>query len=167
MAHDNNVHIGAAATGTTINIAQHQAREEKPHVEYSLIADSIERLPKSTVNRGALAFFASLFIPILGIVADGLGVLSYVGIQISKWQVLAVLVPVAIVGTALTKTKLKIAITKFDSNKAWFIDGRWVRRDDDGDYVTYRKTAPCIYPKCSGTVTVQPAPPRDNQITRS
>jgi hypothetical protein len=81
MTHDNNVHIGSAATGNTINISQHQGREEKRHVEYSPIANSIERVSQATVKRGALAFFASLSLPILGIVADTLGILSYVGVQ--------------------------------------------------------------------------------------
>ncbi|MGZ8876455.1 MAG: hypothetical protein ACXW1F_08310 [Halobacteriota archaeon] len=159
MAHDNNVSIGSVGTGNTINIAQHQA-PETPHVEYTAASDSIEHLSRSTVNRGAVAFIASLSFPILAIVADGLGVLSSLGVQ-TKWQVLAVLVAIAIVGTVLTKTKMKIATKTFKSNQAWFIDGRWVEREDDGNYVIYRKTAPCIYEKCSGTVFIQPAPPRE------
>jgi len=158
MAHDNNVSIGSVGTGNTINIAQHQA-PESPHIEYTVASDTVERVSRTEANKGAFAFYGSLSLPVLAIVADGLGVLSFLGIQ-TKWA-LAVLLPIAFAGAVLTNTKRKLATTTFTSNEARFIDGRWVEQEEDGSYVLYRKTSPCIYPKCSGTVFIRPAPPRE------
>jgi hypothetical protein len=161
MAHDNNVHIGSAATGSTINIAQHHAPEDKPHIVFTPDPHSMEHLSQSTINKGALAILASVSIPILGVVADVLGILGFLGIQTTTWQVLSVLVPIAVVGTLLSNPMQLFTATITRPNEARFIDGRWIERKEDGDYLTYRKTARCIYPKCSGTVFIQPAPPRE------
>lgn len=158
MTHDNNVSIGSIGTGSTVNIAQHQA-PNAPHIEYAVAADSIERVSSEEANKSALGFYGSLSLPILAIVADGLGVLSFLGVQTS-W-VLAVLLPLAAFGAYLTSAKRKLTTTTFGSNEALFIDGRWAEQEQDGSYLLYRKTAPCIYPKCSGTVFIQPAPPRE------
>lgn len=159
MTHDNNIHIGSIGTGNTVNIAQHQGPPSAPHLEYEVLEKSVRHLPKSEVNKGALAFWVSVSLPVLAIVADSLGVLSFLGIQ-TLWA-LAVVLPIAVVGAAVTNGKRKIAEHSFKPNEAWFIDGQWVEEDGNGDYVLYRKVAPCIYPKCSGSVTIVPAPPRE------
>lgn len=158
MTHDNNIHIGSIGTGNTVNIAQHQA-PSTPHLEYEVLEESLRCLPEPEVRKGVLAFWASTSLPVLTIVADSLGVLSFLGIQ-TMWA-LAVVVPIAVVGAAVTNGKRKIAAHSFKPNEAWFIDGQWVEKDDNGDYVLYRKVAPCIFPKCTGSVAIVPAPPRE------
>lgn len=158
MSHDNNVSIGSIGSGNTVNIAQHQTPSD-PRIEFAVAAHSVEHVSSRDANKGALAFYGSLSLPVLAIVADGLGVLSFLGIQ-TMW-VLAVLLPVAVVGAALTNEKRKLATANFKQGEARFFDGRWAEQEDDGSYVLYRKTAACIYPKCSGTVHIQPAPPRE------
>lgn len=158
MTHDNNINIGSIGTGNTVNITQQQV-PSTTHIEYGVLDASVRHLPKSEVNKGAFAFWASASLPALAIVADGLGVLSFLGIQ-TLW-VLAAVVPVAVIGATLTNGKRKIAEHSFKTNEAWFIDGKWVEQDDNGDYALYRKAAPCIYPKCSGSVAIVPAPPRE------
>jgi len=158
MANDNNVNIGSVGSGNTIHIAQHQA-PEAPHIEYLVNPDSVEHLSRSEVHKGVVGFFVSLALPILGIVADGLGLLSFLGVQ-TKW-VLAILVPIAVIGALITNSKRKLAQVTLPLGEARFIDGRWVERESNGDYVLYRKVAPCLYPKCSGSVLIQPAPLRE------
>lgn len=158
MMHDNNINIGSIGAGNTVNITQQQAPSAS-HIEYDVVDASVRHLSKSEVNKGALAFWASASLPVLAIVADSLGVLSFLGVQ-TLWA-LAVVVPIAAIGAAATNGKRKIVEHSFKVNEAWFIDGRWVEQDDDGDYVLYRKAAPCIYPKCSGSVAIVPAPPRE------
>jgi hypothetical protein len=87
MTHDNNVSIGSVGTGNTIHISQNQT-PSAPHIEYEIIPNSIEHVPSRDAYRDALGFYGSLSLPILGIVADGVGVLSFLGLQ-TKW-VLAV-----------------------------------------------------------------------------
>ena len=160
MTHDNNIHIGSIGTGNTINIAQHQASPSTTsYLEYKMLKESLQYQSKSKVNKGALAFWISASLPILAIVADSLGVFSFLGIQ-SLWA-LAVVVPFAVLGATLTNGKRKIAEHSFKPNEAWFINGQWVEKDDHGDYVMYRKVASCIYPKCTGAVSIVPAPPRE------
>ncbi|MES2115207.1 MAG: hypothetical protein V4578_08665 [Pseudomonadota bacterium] len=159
MTHDNNISIGSVGAGNTINIAQHQA-PSAPHIEYAVGPDSVEHVSRGDAIKSALTFYGSLLLPVLAITADGLGVLSFLGLQ-TRW-VLAVLLPIAIVGARLTSTRRKLATTTFVPNEAQFIDGKWAEKEDDGSYLLYRKTAPCIYPKCSGTVFIQPAPPREH-----
>lgn len=158
MTHDNRVSIGSVGTGNAITINQHQA-PDSPHIEYDVSEDTIEHLSRSHVNKGAFAFYGALALPVLAIVADSLGVLTFLGIQ-TKWA-MAVLLPMAVVAAVLTNTKRKIAETTFVPDTAMFIDGRWVEQERDGGYIRYRKTASCIYPKCSGTVSIHPAPPRE------
>ena len=159
MTNNNNINIGSVGgVGNTVNIAQHHA-PTNPHIEYTVSSDTVEHLSQSVVNKGALGFYGSLALPIFAIVADGLGFLSFLGIQ-TRW-VLAVLIPIAVIGALLTNTKRKIATSSFASNEARYIDGRWVELDPEGGYMLYKKTAPCIYPKCSGTVFIQPSPPRE------
>ncbi len=158
MTHDNNVSIGSVGAGNTIHISHHQA-PNAPHIEYAVAADSIEHVSAGEARKSALGFYGSLSLPILAIVADGLGVLSFLGIQ-TRW-VLAVLLPLAVVGAILTSTKRKLATTTFGHSEAQFVDGRWAEQEEDGSYLLYRKTAPCIYPKCTGIVFIQPAPPRE------
>ena len=160
MANDNNINVESiGGIGNTINIAQHHA-PTTPHIEYTISSGTVEHLSQPEVRNGALVFYGSLALPILAIISDGLGFLSFLGIQ-SKW-VLAVLFPIAVIGALLTSTKGKIAaLFFFDSNKQRFINGRWVKPNSQGGYVLYKKTAPCIYPKCSGTVFIRTAPPRE------
>jgi hypothetical protein len=159
MAHNNNnVNIGSIGAGNTVNITQKQTPDAR-HVEYSMVDGSIQHLSRSEINKGALTFWISASLPVLAIVADGLGVLSFLGLQ-TLWA-LAVVVPVAFVGAAITNGKRKIAEHSFIENEAWFIDDRWVEQNDDGDYFLYKKVATCIYPKCSGSVAIVPAPPRE------
>ena len=159
MTHDNNVSIGSVGTGNTVNIAQHQA-PSTPHIEYAVADQSVEHVSRWEAKKSAFAFYGSLSLPVLAIVADGLGVLSFLDLK-TMW-VLAVLLPIAVFGAVLTSTKRKLATTTFSPNEARFVDGRWAEQEQDGSYLLYRKTAPCIYPKCSGTVFIQPAPPREH-----
>ena len=158
MAHDNNINIGSIGTGNTVNITQQQIPGAH-HVEYSVVEDSVQHLSQSEVNKGALTFWASALLPVLAIAADSLGVLSFLGVQ-TLW-VFAVVIPIAVIGVALTNSKRKISEHSFKVNEARFINGQWVEQNDNGDYVLYQKVAPCIYPKCTGSVTIVPAPPRE------
>lgn len=158
MPHDNNVSIGSVGAGNTINIAQHQA-PDAPRIEYSVATDSIERVSQLQATKGAVTFYGSLSLPVLAIVADLLGTLSFLGIQ-TKWA-LVVTLPLAVIGANLSNTRRKLVTTTFKPNEAQFVDGRWAEQEDDGSYVLYRKTAPCIYPHCSGTVFIRTAPPRE------
>lgn len=158
MANDNNVSIGTVGSGNTININQQQ-EATPPHIEYQIAKSSVEHLPKSDVQHGALVWIGSIILPVLALVADSVGVLAFLGFQ-TKW-VLAVVLPFAIFGAILTNTKRKIAFESFSPNVAQFIDGNWVEQQADGNYVRYTKAARCIYKKCRGTVYIQPAPDRE------
>jgi hypothetical protein len=68
---------------------------------------------------------------------------------------------VAMFGVMMFNTKRKIATSSIPSGQARFIDGRWVQRDETGDYLLYRKTAPCSYEGCHGTVRIQTPPARE------
>jgi hypothetical protein len=158
MANDNNINIGSIGTGSTVNIAQHQA-PETPLIEYAVVQGSVSHLSPTEVHKGVLAFWGSASLPILAMVADSLGVLSFIGVQ-TIW-VLAVVIPVAFVIAAMNNDKRKIAELSPKRNEAKFIEGRWVEQDEDGNYLLYRKAAPCTYPKCAGSVSISPAPPRE------
>src|SRR5881394_636664 len=135
MTHANNVSIGSVGTGNTVNIAQHQA-PNTPHIEYAVAAHSVEHVSRAEASKSAFAFYGSLSLPVLAIVADGLGGLSFLGLQ-TKW-VVAVLLPIAVVGAVLTNAKRKLATTTFNPNEARFVDGRWAEQEQDGGYLLYR-----------------------------
>lgn len=159
MANDNNVTIGTMGSSNSIYISQNQ-NETPGHIEYEIIPNSIERISRETANRGTLSFFGSVALPVLAVVADVLGVFSFLGIQ-TKW-VLSIVLPIALIGALLNNSKWKLSTTFFRSNEARFINGKWVEKSESGDFVLYRKSASCIYPKCQGTVQIQPAPPREH-----
>ena len=158
MTPDNYINIGAIGTGNTVNIAQHQAPEAS-RIEYAVVQNSVSHLSSAEVQKGVLAFWGSASLPILAMVADSLGVLSFIGVQ-TVW-VLAVVIPIAFIIAAMNNGKRKIAELSPKRNEAEYLDGRWVEQDEDGNYLLYRKTASCIYPKCSGSVSISPAPPRE------
>ena len=85
--------------------------------------------------------------------------MPFLGLQ-TLWA-LAVVVPLAVIGAAISNGKRKIAEHSFIENEAWFIDDRWVEQYDDGNYFLYKKIAACIYSKCSGSVAIVRAPQRE------
>lgn len=161
MSDDNKINIGSIGDANHISIAQHQSAE-RTNVQFVIDPNSVERLSRSSVNKGAVAFFLSLptlALSVMAILADALGVLSYFNVE-SK--ILAyIIAAIAMGGVVLCNTKRKIATTSIPPEQARFIDGRWVERDESGDYLLYRNTAPCGYKNCSGTVRIQTPPPRE------
>lgn len=119
-------------------------------------------MSRGSVIKGAAAFFLSLpvlALAVMSIVADALGILSYFNVE-SK--ILAyVVMAVAMGAVMLCNGKRKMATTSIPPDQARFIDGRWVERDESGDYLLYRNTAPCNYENCKGTVRIQLPPPRE------
>lgn len=158
MTHDNHIKIGTIGTGNTVNIIQHQAPEAS-RIEYAVVQNSVSHLSSAEVKKGVLAFWGSASLPILAMVADSLGVLSFIGVQ-TAW-VLTVLIPIAFVVAAMNNGKRKIAELSPKRNEAKYLDGKLVEQDEDGNYLLYRRTASCTYPKCSGSVSISPAPPRE------
>lgn len=160
MAHDNNLTIGSVGTGNTIHIDQRRGSPpESPHIEYKIAQDSIQHLSRSEVNKSALSFYGAIALPFLALVADSLGILSFIGVQ-TKWTLVAIL-PIVLAITLATMQNKEIAKTTFRPNVANFLHGKWVERENDGNYIIYQKTAPCIHRGCRGTVFIRRAPPRE------
>jgi hypothetical protein len=161
MSDGNNINIGSIGNANHINIAQTQSAERGP-IQFQVVPDSVQRLSRASVNKGGLVFAGSipaLGLSIMSIFADALGIFSYFNIG---WKILAWTVAiVAMFGVVFYKTKGRIAMQSIPEGQPRFMDGRWVERDETGDYLLYRKTAPCNYQGCNGTVRIQTPPPRE------
>jgi hypothetical protein len=161
MSDDNNINIGSIGNANNINIAQSQSSMRNP-IEFEVVASSVERLSRGSVRKGAWYFAGSVpafVLSVISIFADATGIFSYFNLG---WKILAwAIAIVGMFGLIFYKTKGKIALQSIPDGQARFIDGRWVERDEAGDYLLYRKTAPCSYEGCKGTVRIQLPPPRE------
>lgn len=161
MSDGNRINIGSIGDANHINIAQNQA-PERTSIQFVIDPRSVERLSRGSVIKGAVGFFLSLpalALSVMSILADALGILSYFNVES---RILAYLImAVAMAGVMLCNGKRKMATASIAPDQARFIDGRWVERDESGDYLLYRNTAPCNYENCHGTVRIQTPPPRE------
>jgi hypothetical protein len=156
MANDNSISIGSIGNSNHIHIEQLQ-QAGVPRIKYEPVAASLQHMSREAVFRGTIGYYASWALLAVPLLADGLGILGFFGVQ-TLWAVVAVL---PFVGAATTNPQRKIAEAPFSPGVANFIGNQWVERDEGGDYVLYRKTARCTYPGCNGDVVVRPAPERE------
>ncbi|MDI1329563.1 hypothetical protein [Pseudomonas sp.] len=161
MSDGNHINIGSMGDANHINIAQHHSLQPTA-IQFDIDTSSVERLSRKNVNKGAVGFFLSLpllALSFMSIVADAFGILSYfnIGSRVPAYVIMVF----AMLGLLFFNPKRKIATTTIPPNQAKFIDGRWVERDENGDYLLYRKAAPCNYKDCRGTVNIQTPPPRE------
>jgi hypothetical protein len=158
MANDNCISVGSIGDSNHIHIEQLQ-QHGVPRIKYQPLAASVRHVSRDSVLRGVMGYYASWALLAVPFVADGLGILTFLGVQ-TLWAVLAVL-PFAVAGAAITNPQRQIAEATSSPGVAHFIGSQWVERDENGDYLLYRKTARCTYPGCDGTVVVRPAPARE------
>lgn len=157
----NNINIGSIGNANHINIAQSQSTLRRP-IEFEVVASSVQRLSRASVNKGAWYFAGSIpafALSVMSIFADAVGIFSYFNLG---WKILAwAIAIIGMFGLVFYKSKGKIALQTIPEGQALFIDGRWVERDEAGDYLLYRKTAACNHQGCKGTVRIETPPPRE------
>lgn len=137
----------------------HNKPEEHSYIEYRIDEHSIKILHRRQIYRDTLLFYISFLPPIIVLVAHHYDILLLLGIKIEL--ALGLATGITMVGAMLTNTQRKIAATTFPTDTAMFIEGQWIEEVNKEEYIQYTKTAPCIYPKCSGTVFIRPAPVRE------
>lgn len=155
------VEISGVLTNSPVNINQNQDGSQSitnTHIEYVIDEDTVHVFPQRRARKMRAVFVITIFVSILGIVADILGVLSYVGIQ--NRTVIVVLLSICLFVMLIAKKDLWLTSLKVDGS-ANFKDGLWYEKRSDGNFMSYIKKAKCIYPKCDGLVQIIPAPPRE------
>jgi hypothetical protein len=143
------------------------------YVQLGIDQDSIQRYPKAEVERqalrGGIIVAVGLVPSFTASFADLLGILSYFGIP--RFSTIVVSLPVGLVLATLSAAILR---ENFNSLHYWvrskFLkvnEGKYIEPDkfltvnEEGDYLTYCYTAPCLYPRCMGRIVVKKLPPRE------
>lgn len=164
---NNNVMIGSAEAGSTINITQHQATQplQDRHINYEVDAEGgFERFTQGYVIKRTVLGIAPAAIAALAIYADVLTVATYFGLP--KFSV-ALFIVAGSVGCIIANFRyfLLLRIPASDDSASYVL-GKFVEKRTDGNYLLYTKTAKCIYPRCCGKVSVVVAPPRERHNHR-
>lgn len=76
MSDDNNINIGSIGNANHINIAQSQSSMRNP-IEFEVVASSVQRLSRASVNKGAWYFAGSIpafALSVMSILADATGI---------------------------------------------------------------------------------------------
>jgi hypothetical protein len=168
------VQIGDAGSNNTYNLAQHTAAGSAPsYVQLEVDRDSIQQYPKAQVEkqalRGAISAAPTIVIPLVAGIADWLGILSYLGVPQSYTILIGFGAGFGLTGLSfivepsnLTSLRYWIWSTFTRQNEAKHIGlNAFLERDNNGNYLIYRRTACCIYPKCNGKIIIEKLPPRE------
>jgi hypothetical protein len=164
MTHDN--HIGSFGNGNKDNIYNiNQNQSPKiDHITYERQPDGIQHVSQKELRK-SFWISCAFFLPCLGFVADIFGVLSFFGIQGAQlsfnipFEVKTVLFFICAGIVSFNYNKLELFLVSDKETRS--SDGRLAEKDAYGNYVTYRMTALCNVPGCSGTVFIRPVPPRE------
>lgn len=157
----NVVNIPGTLINSPVFVEQNQNGTQlvaEKHIEYEIDESTVRFFPQQPIERMNWIFILTFTVTTLGVLADLLGVLSYLGV--SKGMGILALAPACLVVALITKKNRWLVSLQADG-AARFADGLWYQKLPDGNFVSYAKEAKCIYPKCNGLVHVVPAPPRE------
>ncbi len=170
----NFVQIGDAGRNNTYNVTQNAAAGAGPsYVQLEIDQDSVQRHPKAVVEKQALRGSIIAATPFLttasAIIADWYGILSYLGLPKPYTMPIGALVGFVLVVLGNKARPMNVAslrywvLSKFTrKNDAKHIGlNQFLEVDDEGNYLTYRYGARCVYPKCNGKIVVEKLPPRE------
>jgi hypothetical protein len=155
----NNVKIGTiSSSNVTLNQNQDGVQSiSSKHIEYETDDNTVEISPMAKHKKNAAIAFITIVVAAIALLADVAGLLSY--FNIPKGMPFFALVPIFIIVAFVTHHD--VWVTKLSPNVAHFKNGRWYENCGNGQVASYIKRAKCIYPKCDGSVSVVPAPPRE------
>ena len=157
----NIVDISGTLTNSPVTVNQNQNDAQtitNRYIEYVIDDATVRVFPQKPAEKMNAIFLGTIAISGLGILADILGVLSYVGIQ--KGMALLVLAPCCLLVALITKNDRWLMGLQAN-DMAHFKDSLWYEKLPDGNFLSYVKRSKCIYPKCNGLVQIVPAPPRE------
>ncbi len=159
----NNCQIGSVGSGNTINVVQNQHRAD--HTQLIRDEESMREYDKETLKRDGNIGWAKLtggvLLGTIGFLSDAIGVSSHFGF--SLWW----LFPVGIfIGLFLAAPHLRsirlLHYLRVNKNKASFVGNNEITEEsDNGKVFVYHRSAACIYPNCTGTIVLSPAPERE------
>ena len=159
----NNIQIGNAGSGNTISVAQNQSRPD--HTLLVVDERSVREYDKETLRADRNTGWAKLagggLLGTMGFVSDSIGISSH--FEVSLWW----LFPIGLfIGLLFTTPHLRSAqiLRRLPSsrNEANFAgNNEIVEESENGKIVTYRRSAACIYPNCTGTIVLSVAPERE------
>jgi hypothetical protein len=133
----------------------------------------VQRYSKAEVEKQALVGGIFSATPVVttfvAYFADWIGILSY--LELPKFFVIFVGFSA---GMTLTLIGALITPKSFASLDCWVSSkftkrgeaklvglNRFIEVEENGNYLTYCYTAPCIYPRCGGKIVVEKLPPRE------
>lgn len=139
-------------------------------VQLEIDPDSKQWYPKTEVERravrGGIVLGASLFTSVSAIFADYVGILSHFGI--SGFMTTVAPAAIALAGGLILRINgdnefvaWRLRRPKRPNEPRPISLQRYLELDDVGNYLISSRTAPCIYPKCRGTIIAKNLPPRE------
>lgn len=159
----NNVQIGNAGTGNSISIVQGQSKVE--HTLLVVDEGSVREFEKGGLrkdrNLGWAKFAGGGALGAMGFLSDSIGVSTHFGF--SLWWLFPVGLIIGLLfatphiraGQILHRLPRKKQEANFAGNN------EIVEDVDGGKIITYRRSAECIYPNCTGKIILSSAPERE------
>lgn len=159
----NNIQIGNAGSGNVINVVQNQPRSD--HTQLVLNEESVREYEKATLkndrNIGLAKFSGSGLLGALGLLSDSIGVSSYFGFSLWWLFLVGIFIGSLLAIPHLRSLQILNGLPN-KKNEANFIgNNELVQESDNGKIAVYHRSAACIYPNCTGTIVLSPAPERE------
>lgn len=159
----NNIQIGNAGSGNVINVVQNQPRSD--HTQLVLDEKSVREYEKATLkndsNIGLAKFSGSGLLGALGFLSDSIGVSSYFGFSLWWLFLVGIFIGSLLAIPHLRSLQILNGLPN-KKNEANFIgNNELVQESDNGKITVYHRSATCIYPNCTGTIILSPAPERE------
>jgi hypothetical protein len=137
------------------------------YVQLQIDPDSMRRYSKTEVERrsarGIIYIATSFLLATSPIFADWLGILDRFGVPDGISPVAAMVI--AGVGYLLLRGQEAVEFVRWRRllskrpNEPHPIDlQRFLQLDDEGNYLVYSRSAPCLYPKCNGKIVAEKLP---------
>ncbi|RDK82579.1 UNVERIFIED_ORG: hypothetical protein DFO82_2403 [Idiomarina abyssalis] len=159
---NNSAEFSGTITNSTISVNQNQDGNQsinEKEIEYAVDKGSYREITSEEYKTRSSVFYISLAVFALGVLADMLGLLTYLGF--SHGIIILILAPICWLISVVTKND-RWMNGLYHNNKSYYRDGRWYEKLPNNDVAVYYKRAGCIYPRCDGVVNIVPAPPREH-----
>jgi len=145
------------------------------YVKLVVDQDSVQKYPKAELEKGAVrggivlvgGSGAATFIPSL---ADWLGILGFLGLNNVSPMTITIVIAIVLLTFSekfekqnLTSFAYWLASVFIKRNEVKLVGpGSFLKVDNEGNRLTYKISAPCISPECSGKIIVKKLPPRES-----
>jgi hypothetical protein len=162
--HSNNMQIGAAGVGNTFNVNQSSGSFRDGFVSLSESPNSRQTpITKEAVTRRAWITILSAILPMVALFADLLGIFGTLKFDYTWFLPIYVVLVMVLALSNLDHIRIFFRRREIKKRDTYVGAGKIAHLNSSGTFTLYRRTARCIYPKCSGFIEITAPPQKEVQ----